>query len=103
MPVEKSFRYNDQRVLEVLRTVYPFADLSRDELTEVTGILRKYAYRRGELVISEGEKGTTAFMVYSGTFSLEIMGRAVRTFKYGDFFGDIALIDNRPRMWTVRA
>ncbi len=103
MPVEKFFRHNDHRVIAVLRTVYPFAELSMDELIEVTGVLRKYAYRRGELVINEGETGTTAFIVYSGTFSLEIMGRVVRTFKHGDFFGEIALIDNRPRMGTVRA
>jgi len=103
MPVEKAFNHNDHNLLKMLGGVHPFTDLSSAELHEIAAVLQKYIYKNSEVVIREGEKGTTAFIVYQGHFSLEIMGRLVRAFSRGDFFGEIALIDNQPRMGTVRA
>ena len=103
MPVEKTFNHKDAALARVLGKVQPFEELSEKELNELAFILKKYTYKKNEYVIREGEKGTTAFIVLDGKFSLEIMGRIVRTFEQGDFFGEIALIDNRPRMGTVKA
>lgn len=103
MPVEKPFNPTDQELLSLLKKVKPFSDLTRKELTSIARILKKYEYSDGETVIQEGDTGSTAYIVAKGTFHLDIMGQTVRDFVYGDFFGEIALIDTRPRMGTVKS
>jgi 6-phosphofructokinase 1 len=88
---------------ELLKRVRPFSDLSDEELLPIIGILRKISFRKGDIAVQEGEIGSSAYIVASGRFSLEIMGRSIKIFKSADFFGEIALIDARPRMGTVRA
>jgi 6-phosphofructokinase len=85
----------------LLKKVDPFSDLSDDELKSVAQILSLQEYSDGEIVIKEGDIGSTAYIVVSGSFCLDIMGQPVRSFKTGDFFGEIALVDARPRMGTV--
>jgi 6-phosphofructokinase 1 len=60
-------------------------------------------YKKGETVVREGEIGSSAYIVVTGKFHLDIMGRTAKVFTAGDFFGEIALIDARPRMGTVHA
>ena len=93
----------DKDFINWLGTVSAFAELDKKELAAVSRILKKYEYEPNEIVIREGEPGSSAFIVASGRFSLEIRERVIKTFSAGDFFGEIALIDARPRMGTVRA
>jgi len=97
------FNHNDKNLIELLEQVIPFQNLGKKELQAVSAILKKYEYEKDEVVIREGEIGSTAFIVDEGKFCLEMMGRAIKIFSKGDFFGEIALIDTRPRMGTVRA
>jgi len=101
MPVEKSFHAADPKILSLLKKVMPFSDLTEVDLISVAQILKKYEYSEGEIVIREGDTGSTAYIVSGGIFDLDIMGQQVRKFETGDFFGEIALIDARPRMGTV--
>jgi 6-phosphofructokinase len=101
MPEEKSFHTADPKILSLLKRVMPFSELTEVELTSVAQILKKYEYSDGETVIREGDTGSTAYIVSGGIFDLDIMGQQVRKFEAGDFFGEIALIDARPRMGTV--
>jgi len=103
MPVEISFDPQDAELLSLLKQVGPFTDLSDDEIQSVAANLKKYEYDIDEVVVKEGEMGSTAYIVCHGHLSLNIMGQKIREFIPGDFFGEIALIDTSPRMGTVRA
>ncbi len=103
MPVEMSFDHRDPELCDLLKKVKPFSDLTEDELFAVARILKKTGYDDGEIVVREGETGSSAYIVAEGVFHLDIMGQKERDFLPGDFFGEIALIDARPRMGTVRA
>jgi hypothetical protein len=61
----------------------------------------------GEIVIQEGTKGTSAFIVLSG--AVEVLKRSgekdivVATLGKGQVFGEMGLIEDRPRSATVKA
>lgn len=61
----------------------------------------------GEVVIQEGTKGTSAFIVLSG--AVEVLKRSgdkdilVATLGEGQVFGEMGLIEDRPRSATVKA
>jgi len=61
----------------------------------------------GEIVIREGTKGTSAFVILSG--AVEVLKRSgeqdvvVATLGEGQVFGEMGLIEDRPRSATVKA
>ena len=65
------------------------------------------AFGPGEIVIQEGTKGTSAFIVLSG--AVEVLKRSgdreivVATLGEGQVFGEMGLIEDRPRSATVKA
>ena len=103
MPQKKNIDPTAHGLIDLLKSVEPFTDLTEPELRAIAAILKKIEYQSGENVITEGETGSTAYIVDDGTFRLNIGDQKTRDFVHGDFFGEIALIDTRPRMGTVQA
>lgn len=64
-------------------------------------------YESGDVIFSEGELGDSAYIIQEGivVISSEIGGIHTRlaTLAKGQFFGELALIDNKPRAGTARA
>ena len=103
MPTELNFEQTNPELLKLLQHTEPFKTLSTEEIQNLVKYLKKYEYEADEIVVAEGDIGTAAYIIESGEFLLEKMERVVKIFKIGDFFGEIALIDKRPRLGTVRA
>jgi 6-phosphofructokinase 1 len=103
MPKKLPFDHKDTSVFKHLRKVQTFNELTNNEIKSLTTILKKWYYKKNEIVCREGDKGSTAYVVAKGEFSLDIMDRGIKSFYKGDFFGEIALVDARSRMGTIRA
>jgi CRP-like cAMP-binding protein len=87
---------------EVLSKVPAFANLSPRELKEVAAIVHKREYRTGEPVFYQGDPGLGMYIVQDGEVSITIMGkdgneRELAMLNDGDFFGELALLDESPR------
>src|SRR5512142_1399590 len=89
--------------LERLRQVPLFASLGRRELTELSSLADEIDVADGRALTREGESGHEFFVVLTGGVSVEIGGQRVAQLGPGDFLGEIALIDGKPRSATTRA
>jgi CRP/FNR family transcriptional regulator, cyclic AMP receptor protein len=60
-------------------------------------------FPQGETVIKEGSGGAAFYLIESGEATVSIGGEQRGTLKAGDYFGEIALIDEGVHMATITA
>ena len=89
--------------VKVLQRVPLFADLSKQEVQQIARLFKERRFAAGETVIQEGSGGAAFFVIESGEATVFIRGKRRSTLKADDFFGEIALIDQGPRMATITA
>ncbi len=90
----------------MLRSVPLFAHLSDDDLAVVKALIVEKSYPKGSVVISEGETGDSLYAITNGKVKVCIgdqEGREIilKLLGPGDFFGELSLIDKRPRSASV--
>jgi pyruvate,water dikinase len=88
---------------DVLTSVPFFNGLPDDEVDRITRLFRTRTFSAGEVITKEGAGGAAFFVVESGNAVVTVHGREVARFSRGDYFGEIALIDNGVRTATVTA
>lgn len=73
----------------------------------VKGIVNRKAFADGKVIFREGQEGSSAFMINSGNVEIRkiIDGKeqVLATIGKRELFGEIALIDDTPRMATAVA
>ncbi len=87
----------------LLRNVRLFSDLDERDLESLAEEFNERRFSAGDKIALEGEGGLMFFVVESGELSVEVHGEPVSTMGPGAAFGEIALIDRRPRTATVTA
>lgn len=97
-----------QRVHVHLRKIPLLAELSDEEIARVTPELRFRQYTKREVVLHKGGSGDGLLFLLSGQLQVVDItedGRAIglRMLAPGDFFGEIALINNSTRSASVVA
>jgi len=88
---------------DLLRKVSLFSGLDDRELDSLADEFNERRFSAGDRIALEGEGGLLFFVVESGDASVEVQGKEVGKLGPGDAFGEIALIDRRPRTATVTA
>lgn len=93
--------------LERLRALSLFVNLTPRDLQIVDGLLHERAYLKDEVIFDEGEEGQAIYIVLDGSVLICRQGRPVdgriAELGTGTFFGDLALLDNAPRVAQARA
>ncbi len=89
--------------LEPLRSIPLFRSSSDGALEIIAGIAEETTFAPGDILVREGEPGDSLILIRDGQATVAVGGRTVRQLGSGDFLGEIALIDGRPRTATVTA
>ncbi len=97
-----------EAVLETVATSLLFKGFSREERARIAEIAEPCEYKKGAMIVREGEPGEEVFLVHSGR--VEVLrdtdsGRPewVATLERGDVFGERALLEAGVRTRSVRA
>lgn len=91
------------RQLELLASVPLFAGSSKRQLRGVLDWTKEYRYEPGATIVHEGAKGDELFLLLEGRAVVSRSGKTLTRLTAGDFFGEMAVIDGRPRTATVVA
>lgn len=95
-------------LIPALRPVPLFADLSDAEIERVAELARERAYPKGSVILFEDDPGDALYVVVTGSVKVVLIGEDGRevilsVLKEGEFFGEMALIDDEPRSAHVIA
>ncbi|NDU78321.1 cyclic nucleotide-binding domain-containing protein, partial [Actinomadura sp. DSM 109109] len=88
---------------EMLSQVPLFAGLEPRDLDRIADSFKQRNYSAGDTIASEGSGGAGFFVIGEGTAKVTVHGEDRATLGPGQYFGEIALLDEGARTATVTA
>ena len=88
---------------ELLRKVEIFASLSDRDLERLARSFKESTFAEGDVIATEGQRGVGFFVIGEGTVDYSVHGERVGSGGPGNYFGEVALVDDGPRSATVTA
>ena len=88
---------------KLLKSVPIFSDLGDSELERIARSFRDRTFAAGQEVVTEGRGGVGFFVIEDGEAAVTVHGDERRSMGPGDYFGEVALIDEGPRTATITA
>jgi len=79
-----------------------FAGLDTAAMADLAGYMTPFEAPAGQVLVEIGQPGSGLFVIQDGKVQVELSGRALMRGP-GDFFGEIALLTDRPRTARIRA
>lgn len=88
---------------DLIAKVPLFAGLGKQQLARVAAIADEIDLPEGKALTREGERGREFFILLEGEAEVRRNGRKLATRRAGEFFGEVALLSDVPRIATVTA
>lgn len=93
----------DSETVEVIERVPLFEGLTPRDVEGIASMFKERRFEAGQIVTKEGAGGGAFFVIESGEATVTLGEREVAHFGPGDYFGEVALIDDGARTATVVA
>ncbi len=91
----------------LLKNIYLFEHFSDDELTQIEGVVNKRNMEAGQTVFSQGQAAESLFVIAYGSIRLTQESQSgdtvIRPLATGSHFGEMAMLDERPRSASATA
>ncbi len=89
-------------IIEILEKIPLFSEMDKSDLQKIKEVLKEKRYSRDESIFFETDTGDIFYVVYEGRVKIYNVSRQgqVKILDFlgkGDFFGEMALIDEIPR------
>ena len=88
---------------DLLKKVPLFSSLSKRHLREIGEHADQVQVETGKVLAEQGQKGWEFIFIVEGQARVRKDGKVIRQLSGGDFFGEISLIDGKPRTASVTA
>jgi len=97
-----------QQEVKELRASALFASFREQALEDILTVTSLRSYQEGDIVVTEGEQGSSLFLVVTGQVKVFTRGERgehlpLAELGPGDFFGEVSLLTGRPRTATITA
>ena len=89
--------------IDLLKKVPLFSSLSQRHLKEISKHADQVKVDTGKVLAQQGKTGWEFIFIVDGKARVEKDGKVIRQLSEGDFFGEVALIDGKPRTASVTA
>lgn len=98
----------EETTMAILKRVPLFKDMKKSSLKEFEKLLHRRTYKADEAIFWEGEPGVGMYIVQEGTVAIykgssENEREELAKLAQGEFFGELALLDESPRSATAMA
>src|SRR6478752_4103648 len=92
----------------LLRSIPLFTGLTDEDLDELGRALVPRSFSAGDMVLNQGDTGTSMYIVEHGECNIHLPGDASRRISLkdiarGEYFGELALFDEKPRSASALA
>ena len=94
-------RSDEAEALAALQQSSIFGGLPKRELKAISRYSRLVSVEPGTVLVTEGQQGAEFCIVKSGSCEVTREGRRTATLSAGESFGEIAVLDGKPRTATV--
>jgi HD-GYP domain-containing protein (c-di-GMP phosphodiesterase class II) len=95
-------------IIDRLKEISFFSEIPDNDLRQIADIMVEKSYRKGAAIIEEHTEAERFFIIYRGKIEITKRFESEEEFVLsvqsdGDFFGEMALLDEQPRSATARA